>query len=241
MRSRLILLLRAVVAALGLGAMAPLGAATAPEAMAFTREQVLAALTREVTAHYNLEGELQLELLRPWTPPARAAGAWTLSVLEFPSVLTSSMLLRCRITAEAAPAADFVLSVRASLWRDAWMARQPLNVGAPFDADLLEARRTDLLRDRDVLPASAGDRSYAVIRAVAAGRMLTWRDISRRPLVRKGELVEVSAIDGVLFVTLKALAMENGARGETVTLRNPESRRNFSAVVVDENRVQVRF
>jgi flagella basal body P-ring formation protein FlgA len=122
-----------------------------------------------------------------------------------------------------------------------WVARQPVNVGAGFDPALLEPRRTDLLRDRDVLPASAGDRSYVFVRAVAAGRALTWRDISRRPLVRKGELVEVSAVDGLLLVTLKALAMENGAQGEIVTLRNPESRKNFSAIVVDENRVQVRF
>jgi flagella basal body P-ring formation protein FlgA len=40
---------------------------------------------------------------------------------------------------------------------------------------------------------------------------------------------------------MKALAMENGAQGDTVTLRNPVSRKDFSALVVDENRVQVRF
>jgi flagella basal body P-ring formation protein FlgA len=59
--------------------------------------------------------------------------------------------------------------------------------------------------------------------------------------VKKGDLVEVSASEGRLLVTLKALAMENGAQGDTVTVRNPESQKNFAAVVVDENRVQVRF
>jgi flagella basal body P-ring formation protein FlgA len=76
---------------------------------------------------------------------------------------------------------------------------------------------------------------------VQAGRVLTWRDISRRPLVRKGDTVEVSAVDGALTITMKAVAMENGAQGDTVTIRNPDSRRDFSAQVVDENRVQVRF
>ena len=68
-----------------------------------------------------------------------------------------------------------------------------------------------------------------------------WRDISRRPLVKKGDLVEVSTSSGLLIVKMKALAMENGGQGETVTVRNPESQKNFAAVVVDENRVQVRF
>ncbi|MCX6945752.1 MAG: flagella basal body P-ring formation protein FlgA [Opitutales bacterium] len=40
---------------------------------------------------------------------------------------------------------------------------------------------------------------------------------------------------------MKALALENGAQGDTVTLRNPESHKDFSALVIDENHVQVRF
>jgi flagella basal body P-ring formation protein FlgA len=40
---------------------------------------------------------------------------------------------------------------------------------------------------------------------------------------------------------MKALAMENGSQGDTVTVRNPQSRKDFAAMVVDENRVQVRF
>ena len=86
-----------------------------------------------------------------------------------------------------------------------------------------------------------GDRSFIFARAVPAGRMLTWRDIARRPLVRKGEVVEVAAVEGPLMVTMKAVAMENGAQGDTVTVRNAESRKDFSAMVVSENRVQVRF
>jgi flagella basal body P-ring formation protein FlgA len=207
----------------------------------FTREQLLGSLTRSLAAHFSLEGDLQLELIRPWTPPARVAATWDLQVLEFPSVPSSSMMVRCRVLADAASVTETTFVLRAQLWRDAWATRQPLTVGAAFDASALEARRVDLLRERDVLPAAVGDRSYVFARAVPAGRLLTWRDIARRPLVRKGDLVEVSAVDGMLAVTMKALAMENGAQGDTVTVRNPESRKDFAAMVIDENRVQVRF
>jgi flagella basal body P-ring formation protein FlgA len=78
-------------------------------------------------------------------------------------------------------------------------------------------------------------------RAVQAGRIVTWRDIARRPLVKKGDMVEVSATEGVLSITMKAMALSNGAQGEAVTLRNLESRKDFTAFVIDENRVQVRF
>lgn len=217
------------------------GAEFDPTSTPLTREHLVSELTRHLAAHFNLDGELQLELLRPWSPPARLAKSWQLEVLEFPAVAGSSMLLRCRVLADGAPAAESTLVLRASLWRDAWASRMPLANGDTFDPSMLEVRRVDLFRERDALPAAVGDRSYAMTRAVAAGRLLTWRDVGRRPLVRKGQFVEVSAVEGQLVVTMKALAMENGAQGETVTVRNPESRKDFAAMVVDENRVQVRF
>jgi len=207
----------------------------------FTRDQLIGSLTRTLTAHFNFEGELQLELIRPWTPPARVAAAWEINVLEYPSVPSSSMMLRCRVLADAAPVAEATFVVRAQLWRDAWASRLPLTAGGAFDAALLEVRRIDLLRERDALPAAVGDRTFVFARATPAGRLLTWRDLTRRPLVKKGDLVEVSAAEGSLIVTMKALAMENGAQGDTVTVRNPESRKDFAAMVIDENRVQVRF
>ena len=206
-----------------------------------TREQFISALARDLATHFNLDGELQLELLRPWSPPARVATTWTVSIAEFPAVPSASMLVRCRVLADHALVADTSLVLRASHWRDVWVTRAPLTSGSIFDPAQLETRRTDLFRDRDVVPASVGDRTYVFARAIAAGRLLTWHDLARRPLVKKGEVVEVSAAEGRLLVTMKALAMENGAQGDTVTVRNPESHKNFAAVVVDENRVQVRF
>lgn len=221
-------------------------AAPATSGTPFTREQFITALSRELSAHFNLEGELQLDLLRPWSPPARIAATWDVLVLEFPSLPAASMLVRVRLLADGQPVStnretDLALVLRASLWRDVWAARQPLAVGATFDPAELETRRVDLFRERDLLPAGVGDRTFIIARAVPAGRSLTWRDITRRPLVKKGETVEVSAASGLLVVTMKALAMESGARGDTVTVRNPQSQKNFAAVVVDENRVQVRF
>jgi flagella basal body P-ring formation protein FlgA len=207
----------------------------------FSRDEVLAELSRALVSHFNLEGELQIELLRPWTTPARVAGAWELKVYEFPSLPSSSMMVRARVFADGSQVSDVTFLLRAQLWRDAWVSRQPLTVGAGFEPSLLETRRVDLLRERDVLPAAVGDRTYVFARAVPAGRLLTWRDLSRRPLVKKGDLVDVSAADGLLVVTMKAVAMENGAQGDTVTVRNPESRKDFAAMVIDENRVQVRF
>lgn len=241
LRPVLVSVLLAACAVSGRTEPAPAATPAVAAATPFTRELALGALTPAIAGHFNLEGDLQLEFIRPWAPPARVATVWELTVIEFPTVPSSSMMLRCRLVADAAPAGEISLVLRAQLWRDAWVTRQPLALGAVFDPSALEVRRVDLLREREALPAAIGDRQFVFARAVPAGRMLTWRDVARRPLVRKGELVEVAAVEGPLVVTMKAMALENGAQGDTVTVRNPQSRKDFAALVVAESRVQVRF
>jgi flagella basal body P-ring formation protein FlgA len=212
-----------------------------PAAGPLTQEQLVSALERELATHFNLEGELKLELLRTWTAPNHLARVWQVQVAEYPTLPASSMLVRCRVLADGATLAEPTFVLRAALWRDAWVVRQPVNNGGAFDPTLLDTRRVDAFRERDALPSAVGDHSFVFTRSVPAGRLLTWRDVARRPLVRKGDLVEVSAAEGTLIITMKGLAMQNGAQGEAVTIRNPESKKDFTAFVVDENRVQVRF
>jgi flagella basal body P-ring formation protein FlgA len=226
-------------------ALAATAAFAAPEATVvrapLTQDAATAALSRDLASHFNLEGELTLELLRSWAPPARVAADWQVVITEYPTVATSAMMVRCRFVADGVAAGDATLTLRAALWRDAWVARQPVTNGTTFDPSLLETRRVDLFRERDALPASVGDQTFVFSRAINPGRVVTWRDVGRRPLVRKGDLVEVSAAEGTLNITMKALALQNGAAGDPITLRNLESRKDFTAFVIDENRAQVRF
>lgn len=206
-----------------------------------TREDFTGALARDFVSHFNLEGDLQLELLRPWSAPDRVAREWTVMVTEYPSIMGPAMLTRCRLLADGESVAEYTLTLRAALWRDAWAAREPVPANSTFDPAALEVRRVDFLRERDALPATVGDGGFMFARGLQPNRLLTWRDVVRRPLVRKGDFVEVAAIDGLLQITMKGLAMENGAQGDTVTIRNPDSKKDFAAQVVAENRVQIRF
>lgn len=212
-------------------------AAVAP----LTRGEFVAALTSRLARHFSLEGDLQLELLRPWTAPGRPARNWTLEVTEYPSLPATSMLVRCQALADGEMVGEYAVTLRAMLWRDAWAAGQPVAANTTFDPALLEARRVDFFRERDALATTVGDHDFMFVRSIQPGRLLSWRDVARRPLIRKGEIVEVAAIDGQLQITMKGLAMENGAAGDTVIIRNPETRKDFAAQVVAANRVQIRF
>ncbi len=239
MSPRFLTLIRA--AGLGLLLLNAAGSRAAAAPTAFTSDRLVAELTHAVAAHFENDGDLQLTLLRPWAPPARTATAWSVSVLEYPNVIASTMMVRCRVSADGVAVAEPSLMVRAALWRDVWFSRQPLGTGTSFTPSALEARRVDCLRERNALSASVGDPSMMFSRDVPADRMLTWHDLVRRPLVRKGEWVEVVASEGSLSLSMKALALQNGVRGDLITVRNPESLKDFSGLVVDDHRVQVHF
>lgn len=206
-----------------------------------TRDVALAALNEQVSAHYSVEGELQLELLRAWAEPAASKAPYAIVVTEFPNQLSSNLLLRARLETAGSQPSEITLTFRAQLWREVWSTRQPVSRDDTFDPSVLETRRVDTLREREAVSVSSGDRSLTFARNLPAGRLLTWRDLARRSLVKKGELVDVSANDGPLLVSMKALALQSGAAGDTILVRNIESKKDIAALIVAENRVKVRF
>ena len=215
------------------------GAVTAESPV--TGDEIVDSVKAELLTHFNLIGNLQLEIVGPWKAPEQLASTWTVQVAEFPSIAASSMAVRCRFMADGKTVGDSMIVFHAALWRDAWFARQPLASGTTFDASSLEAHRVDAFKDRDALPTTVGDDAFVIAVTIPAGRGLTWHDVARRPLVRKGEMVEVTASEGALVVNMKAVALENGARGDVVNVRNTESSKTIPAVVVADNRVEVRF
>lgn len=238
----------AIATAVGFGPLARAAGQPDPSAVLsspageYTSEQLLASLSRQLGDHFRAEGELQLELLRPWTAGAAAfITPLDAVVAEFPATLSSSMIIRLRLQSGERILSEQTLVVRAQLLREAWVARTPLEREATFSASELDTRRVDVLRERDVVPVSEGSSELTFVRSIPAGRVLTWRDVARRALVRKGQVIEVAAVDGPLSITMKALAMENGAAGEMVKVRNLESRKEFNALVVADARAQVRF
>jgi flagella basal body P-ring formation protein FlgA len=211
------------------------------DASPLSKDAVIASLKNDLSAHYSLEGDLKIDIPRVWTQPDRLARNWEVQLSDYPAIPTASMLLHCRFVADGAIVSENMLVVHAELWRDVWVVRQPLSSGSTFDRTLLESRRVDAFRERDVVPVTVGDGSFIILRGIETGHYLTWHDIGRRPLVRKGDLVDVTATEGTLTITMKALAKQNGAQGEAVTMMNLESRKDFTAIVIDENHVQIRF
>lgn len=216
-------------------------AAPAPAAEPVVPERFLPQLAAQLATQFGVAGELQLDLLRGWVAPATPAADWTMTVVVPPQTLVPQMIVRARLVSAGRTLGEWNLPVRAQLWAEVFAVRQPVARGELLDAAVLEPRRADLLRDKDAVPATTDLAPLSASRPIAAGALLTWHDVARRALVQRGSRVDVVATYGALTITMRGLAMQSGALGETITVRNPESRRDFSAVVTAENQARVAF
>ena len=204
---------------------------------------LLAVLELALTEKFQPAGRLRLIPIS--TLPRLEAGANLpeIELVDTPSRLNAgTMLVRYRLRAADKPSQIHLLSFRAEVIADVWFTQRRVVAGEVL-ADLdLTTRETDLLRDPKAVPADAALAArYEIARPISEARPITWNDITPRSLVRKGQMVEVVAMQGGLRITMKGQAVRSGALGETVTVRNLESRRDLSAVVIDANKVRVPF
>jgi flagella basal body P-ring formation protein FlgA len=126
-------------------------------------------------------------------------------------------------------------------------------------ADVLVASR-DLLRGAALTPSDARSERRDVFslggvalcqpseldgrraaRWLPAGAPLTDASTEPIPLVKKGQQVTVTVIAAGLTLSASALALEDGADGQTIRLRNPVSNQQFTARVVGEAALELRL
>ncbi|WP_404423618.1 flagellar basal body P-ring formation chaperone FlgA [Nibricoccus sp. IMCC34717] len=204
------------------------------------RAAALDSLARQLASYFNAEGTLVLETQKPWNLPATASPIEVV-VAEYPKELSPLMIVRLRILSGGELLSEPSLAFRAQLMRDVYVTKSPVERETLFDASLFEIRNVDVLRERDPITTGKLVRDMMLARSLPSGRIVSWSDLAKRPLVRRGEWVEVAASDGSLTIVLRAQALENGALGDYVRVRNMDSRKDFNAIVVADNRAEIKF
>jgi flagella basal body P-ring formation protein FlgA len=147
-----------------------------------------------------------------------------------------SMTLRLRLP----DGSERALPVRLTWYQPAPVAVRSLQRGQIIDSSDLTLRtvRRDSLKE---LPFSAENLlGCRLVRDVPAGSPLARSDFEILPLVERRDRVVLRARSGSLVVAASAQALDSGALGETVRVRNLESRTIVDAVVVGPGVVEAR-
>ena len=206
---------------------------------AFDSLEQSAVLAQAVKQHYALEGTFELSPVNPLTPLAETPTA--VELLDMPASPAALMIVKARYLRDKAYLGEVSGAFHAQ-WRvNALIAKKQLSKGSLDLADF-DVQSIDRLALKQMPVDPQLDlKGYEILNSVQAGAPLTWNVLKTQPLIRKGELAEVIAEDGLLRISTKAIATQDAGRGETVIMRNPTTNRQFPAYVINENLVQIRF
>lgn len=215
----------------------------AKASFSLTADALITELEKQAAQHFSVDGELKLSLARVWPALRLPEADWILTVTEWPpGGLATTLLLRVKIVSGSETVIEGQLPLRVQLWQEVWYASGQIDRGQALNRSSLTAQKADILRERNpLISAKIEPSTLELSQPVSAGRALTRRDVTVRPLIRKGQVVEAFAQGGQLAVRMKALAMENGAAGDLIKLQNIESRKEFHGQVTHESKVQIHF
>jgi len=197
-------------------------------------------LSAAVKQYYGAEGSFDLTPVNPL--PTLLETPTSVELLQLPETPSSTMAIRVRYLKGDEKLGEISASFRA-VWRvNMFVARRPMQKFSALNASDFEVQALDRLALRQVpVETSAKLSEYELANSLSAGAPLTWNALKPQPLVRKGALVDVVAEEGSLKVTTRAIALNDGGRGELISMRNASTNRSFEAYVINENLVKVSF
>lgn len=204
---------------------------------------VQVAIVKALTDSLRPSGELSLVALRDFPDLSSYAQPFQVSIVNQPGSLSrGNLLIGFQVENEKGVLGEWTIPFRVQLFSEVWYPRSHLRRGELASASDFDIRSVDLLADPEAVPAALESLlRHEYSRDVTPGKPLRWGDLSERSLVRKGDVVEVSAVNGLLAITMRAVARQDGSDGDLIILRNIDSSKEFSARVIGENRVEVIF
>jgi flagella basal body P-ring formation protein FlgA len=211
---------------------------TRPLAEAELKDLLTSALQSQEA---RAKGTLELRLGRPWATIPVPDEPLSVRVLELPVAgLTPNFIVRFELRTSREGLGTFQMPLQARVWREVWVARSPQPRGRLLCETDLATERRDMLLLRDAfVGADLTNPALELAENLSSGSPLLVRSVRTRPVVRRGKVLEAVVQDGLMMITVKAEALEDGLPGQLIRVRNTKSRREFYAKVQNEQTVIV--
>jgi len=222
----------------------PAGSVPAAQSLrVFTSDDLLTELQTQLASYFGLKGDLKLSLNRAWNPIQAPGKDFNFTVTDYPPEgITGSFALKFKIEAAGAEVGEWQVQVRAQLWQSVWVSQGRLERGQALDKTMLNAEKIDVLREKQTYLSDETDPDgYDVAQGIGPGLPIAKQDVVERPVIHRGDVVDVIASQGMLDIHMKALALEDGGLNGLIKMRNLDSTKQFSAQIINENQVKVHF
>ena len=132
------------------------------------------------------------------------------------------------------------LAVRLSWSQPAVVTTRPLERGAVIAAADVTVRDVRVMRSQPLASSPNEVIGRSLGRNLTAGEPVLLNSLSRTPIIQRGDSVIITVRKPGFLVEVRGEALDAGAEGESIRVRNLQSRAVIQAVVVGSGRVEVR-
>ena len=199
-------------------------------------------ITQELQRRYARDGgEIEVRLSRPWRTVQIPDEAMEVRLQDLPAAgLQSLISLKVEVLAAGEPVGSWFQPVQVRHWCEVPVAASAIRRGTPLaDAETIMERR-DVLASRSILRALPSVvQDYELAEALAPGQALSDRSLRLKTVVFRGRRIDARIQAGTLEITTKVEALEDGYPGQSIRVRNPQSKREFRGVVQAEDAVLI--
>ncbi|MGC8744131.1 MAG: flagellar basal body P-ring formation chaperone FlgA [Verrucomicrobiia bacterium] len=209
----------------------------------FINEQMVVDFLTKALQQQYCEGksELELRLSRPWTALKTVSTNGVFKLIEGPGrQLSPTMMVKFEWRSDKESFGPFQVVVYAKLWKEIIIAARPLTRGIVLNRNDIDFSKRDIFQLRewlDDLPSNYSD--IELVENVPQGQPIYPRSIRIKPIIKRGQLVEAHHIDGPMTVSLKVEALEDGAPGQVIKIKNPQTRRELLGKVQNDGTISI--
>ncbi|OHE71599.1 MAG: flagella basal body P-ring formation protein FlgA [Verrucomicrobia bacterium GWC2_42_7] len=208
-----------------------------------TAKEICEELARLFKLKYEIDGQLTLSFLRPFSDIDLKSMDWSLEIKDVPTNgLASSNMISFLIKEKGVEVGQWRVGIRCELWKEAFVARYAIARGKPIKESDFKGRLVEVMSLRkNIVPPSTDLKLFETTQSIPADGIFSWDEITKIPDVRNGEVVEIVAEEGLMRLATKGMALENGCKGDFIPVRNIQSGKNIQGQVVDEKTIKIHF
>ena len=206
----------------------------------FSSEQLAMHLSDALTREFpNEQGAFRVSLLRLQAPTNIPEGPIEVSLKGLATTtLRSRVMLKYELKVNGQLIKSESVPTEIQVMKEVLVSTRRLNRGEALSYDDLSLEIKDVmgLHQPPMDPASDIS-SYEINYTLMQGKILTKRNIRKKPVVDRGDIVNGWLKRGLLQINLKVEVMEEAAPGQLVRVKNIRTKKYMRGVVQDENSI----
>lgn len=200
-------------------------------------------LTKALKEKFSPIGSFSANMIQDWKTVIVRKKHWKFEMVQYPAGgLRSYFKARFRILNEGMVLGTWTVPVICQLWQNVYRTTQSIPRESSLQPNALETQAVNILKiNHKTIPESFSLSPYETQKPLQSGKFLAWSDLQKKPLIRKGQLVDIYAKRGLMTIRTKGRSLEKGNLGQFISIKNISSNKYLQAEVIDENSVKVYF